>query len=174
MRLEYFDTSVTPVMMFALHVLPLTKTQLNIIDTLQRKMIRRIVGWTRAPDESWHGTMVRMNGKLITARSLHYCPPWSHVYSRAQWRFADHVAHAHPLLWSRQLSKFCVDPIDDPVSEFEINCARGRPRLRWDDGLNNFCKNQWPGWRPHWTEAMVSIRAKDREDDFVVFMSEHR
>lgn len=43
-RLKYFDMCVTPVLLFAMSVFPVTKRQLLALDSLQRKMVRRIVG----------------------------------------------------------------------------------------------------------------------------------
>ena len=39
-RLKYFDACVTPVLLFALVVLPMSQSKLDLIDRLQRKMLR--------------------------------------------------------------------------------------------------------------------------------------
>lgn len=63
-RLQYFDTCVTPAILFALETFPLPPSYLDSLDPLQRKMMRRIVGWRSLPHESWRDTMIRMNAGL--------------------------------------------------------------------------------------------------------------
>ena len=46
-QLKLFDAIVTPCLLFGAAVLPLYETWLSKIDITQRKMLRRIVGWTR-------------------------------------------------------------------------------------------------------------------------------
>ena len=67
LRLKYFDTCVGPALLFGTAVLPMTRTQLQDLDRLQRKMLRRIVGWRRIEGEDCRDTMVRMNQRLSRA-----------------------------------------------------------------------------------------------------------
>ena len=67
LRLKFFNAVVTPVMLFSLHTLALTKIQLESINVLQRKMLRSIVGWVRMSGEDWSETMRRMNHRISVA-----------------------------------------------------------------------------------------------------------
>ena len=62
-----------PALLFGTAVLPLSKFQYLEFDKLQRKMLRRIVGWRRIEREELRGTMIRMNGCLARALQLHPC-----------------------------------------------------------------------------------------------------
>ena len=64
LRLKYFDTSIAPSMLFAIIVLPMTKGRLQELDKLQRKMLRRIVGWRRIINEDWTIIMKRMTDRF--------------------------------------------------------------------------------------------------------------
>ena len=77
LRLRLFDTVVTPTVIYSLSTTPLTTAQLAKLDAVQRKMLRRIIGWIRFDDEEWETTGQRMKARLDAA--LHLCPmkPWS-------------------------------------------------------------------------------------------------
>ena len=51
LRLKYFDACIGPSILFAIAVLPMTKGRLQELDKLQRKILRRIVGWRRIENE---------------------------------------------------------------------------------------------------------------------------
>ena len=97
-RLQYFDTCVTPAALYVLSVFPLRRSELDVLDILQRKMLRRIVGWRRIDSESWHDTMDRMNQRLLHGQSLHACEDWSTLVLRQQWRYTFHLIYSSPNL----------------------------------------------------------------------------
>ncbi len=72
LRLRLFDTVVTPTAIYSLSTTPLTTIQLAKLDAVQRKMLRRIIGWIRFDDEEWETTGQRMKARLDAA--LHLCP----------------------------------------------------------------------------------------------------
>ena len=72
-RLRFFDVCVSSVILFGLVTFPLIKQKLKFMDQLQRKMMRRIVGWSRIENEPWRDTMIRMNGCLTEAEQRYRC-----------------------------------------------------------------------------------------------------
>ena len=77
LRLKLFDTAVSPCLLYALETCPLTNAQLEKIETVKRKMLRKIVGWVRIDDESWQDTGSRMKQRLESALSQFYIEEWS-------------------------------------------------------------------------------------------------
>ena len=71
-RLHYFDVCVTPAILFGLPVFPLLRSQLRDLDIVQRKMLRRVIGWRTLPGESWRDTMKRMTDQR-RAETLYFC-----------------------------------------------------------------------------------------------------
>ena len=63
-RLIFVDGCITPTMLFSLSVLPLGQVKIKALDVLHRKMLQRIVGWRRIPEEGWENIMRRMNVRL--------------------------------------------------------------------------------------------------------------
>ena len=128
---------ISPSLLYALVAFPISKTNLEQIDVLQRKMLRRIIGWRRVANENWHDTMTRMNARLERAHNLYPWKNWS--YAGNKWRFIHHILSSEQGLWSRTLLLFNFYPIADPVSIFQPKRSNGRPRLRWDDCIQSFC-----------------------------------
>ena len=48
-------------------MLSLTRTQLDRLGSVQRKMLRSIVGWVRVDGEEWETTMRRMKQRMNDA-----------------------------------------------------------------------------------------------------------
>ena len=60
LRLKFFDSALSPTVLFGLATLPLSKSQLQRLDVTQRKMLRTIVGWVAVDSTDWKTTMQRM------------------------------------------------------------------------------------------------------------------
>ena len=69
LRLKLFSATVSPTLLYSLDTCPLTLHQLSKLDILQRKMIRKMVGWIFDEDESWTERGRRMKHPLQTALS---------------------------------------------------------------------------------------------------------
>ena len=82
LRLKLFDSVVSPTVLYSLSTTPLTATQCERLDGVQRKMLRRIVGWVRIDDEGWDVTGHRMKQRLQLALAKHPVATWSEVRSR--------------------------------------------------------------------------------------------
>ena len=67
LRLKLFEAVVTPSILFGMSVLPTHQDMMNKIDVTRRKMLRRIVGWVRIPEEEWAVTMSRMSKRVTHA-----------------------------------------------------------------------------------------------------------
>ena len=134
--------------------------------------MRRIIGWRRAEGEEWIDTMRRMKKRLETSQSYYYCVPWAEKYARAQWRFINHLKMQSKDHWSRKLSSFSFASVEDPISEYIPYRGVGRPRLRWDDHIRNFCASYWPQFaNMHWMNILETINITQYEDAFVSFIA---
>ena len=175
LRLKYFDACVGPAILFGTAVLPMTRTQLQDLDRLQRKMLRRIVGWRRIEGEDWRDTMVRMNQRLSRAEQLYFCQPWSISFARNQWKYIFHLIDAYPLLWARIMLKFNFNPVYDPEASAIPYRMPGRPRLRWDDHIHGFCWKTWPQYHGrHWFDILSHTRNENFEDEYVLYLCSER
>ena len=53
LRLRLFDAFVTPTILCGLISMPLTTSDLNQLDAIQRRMLRSLVGWVCVHDVSY-------------------------------------------------------------------------------------------------------------------------
>ena len=126
LRLKLFDAVVSPAILFGLATLPLTKSEYQLVDKLQRKMLRLIVGWVRFDGEDWSVTMSRMNRRMVFAMSVRECKPWSCQIFKRQFRIATKI-FALPNSWAALTSEWT------PTSEWQQNFSNtpkrrhGRP-----------------------------------------------
>jgi len=162
LRLKLFDATVSPTILYGMAVLPLTVSQLQRLDAVQRRMLRNIAGWVRIDEEPWEDTMRRMRHRLETALGQHHVQTWAGRVCRRRWEHAWHVAH-RPMSWPLRSTKW--DPIAcrDPAAHTIPGRGPGRPITRWDDTLatysaHNFQQVSWQraaamhtpaSWRRH-------------------------
>jgi len=128
LRMKFFDSVVTPTMLFGLHTLALTGVQLSKLDSIQRRMLRSMVGWIRIQDESWHDTMSRMKSRVAAALRQQPVETWTRRLAKNQHFFAVRVAHtngwvARVVTWNPEMNwhdNFSSTP----------KCRQGRPLTR--------------------------------------------
>ena len=172
LRLKMNAANIGPALLFGTSVLPMTKHHLQKFDILQRKMLRRIVGWRRIDGEEWKDTMKRMNDRLEEAQRLFFCEPWSMIFARSQWRYVKHLMDAYPLLWARIMIKFNKYSTDDPECDFLPYRTPGHPRMRWDDHIHSFCYKIWPRLRGrHWFDILCHQDVASYEDEFILHIA---
>ena len=85
-RLKFFDSLISPTILFSLTSCNLTVCQLRSIDVIQRKMLRNIVGWTRYETDEWSDTMRRMREKVQIALQIFPIINWTEQLMRRQFR----------------------------------------------------------------------------------------
>ena len=169
-RLKFFDACVSPSMLFALVSLPLTRAQIEELDILQRKMIRRIVGWRRVEDEPWEITMRRMGNTLDNARNLYDWKDWSYRFARDQWRFAVHLACTDISMQKMAMLQHTWHEVHDPEGLYVPRRFIGRPRIKWDDRLDAFFLQHFPSRSSeHWSDIIKTVGAVRLEEDFINF-----
>lgn len=168
-RLQIFDVCVSPSMMFALILLPLTRTEIEELDVLQRKMLRRIVGWRRIEGESWDVTMRRMRTRLEHGRTLYDWKDWSYRLVRDQWRFAIHLTSTTSPMMSAMLRYTSAAQHDSEGLYFPHRCV-SRPKMKWDYYLKTFSQQHFPHRSSeHWSCVIKSVSCMEFEPLFIDF-----
>lgn len=120
LRLKLFDSVVTPTILFGLAILPLSQMSLREIEIVQRKMMRKIPGWVRMPDESWEETMRRMKERVRSALQQYPVMPWKKRIGKYLWNFIMRVKSAPHVAWIFQSSMWAPNNIDDVASDFSL------------------------------------------------------
>ena len=65
LRLNLFDSVITPTISFGLFTCPLTSNQLQKQEVLRNRMRRSIVGWAPLVDNDWHALMQKKQNTTI-------------------------------------------------------------------------------------------------------------
>ena len=102
----------------------------NKIDITQRKMLRRIVGWVRIPNELWATTMHRMNGRLQNAMRQHPVKPWSNRIADAKWKYVHRLKKMDHDKWPVLACRWRPDMVIDPDYIAQPKRKQGHPLLR--------------------------------------------
>ena len=149
LRLKFFDTSISPAILFGLATAPLSATQLFQLDIVRRRMLRSIVGWVPVVNGDWHDAMSKMNQKLENAHRIYPTKSWSERILRGKFRLAAKIARKNnhwPALCSRW------QPGHFWETNFPVQPRRrlGRPPKRWDDQLRAFSDSLF---HSSWTTA---------------------
>ena len=135
LRLKLFDATVTPALLYSLETCPLTNRLLEKVDVVQRRMLRKIVGWVMSgEEEDWTERGRRMKERMERALLQHPVDIWSETVEKRKGKLLErlHSDDVSPLV-RRTV-------VWDPRRCGDLNRAlalrgRGRPRCRWSDGL---------------------------------------
>ena len=142
------------------------------MDQLQMKMVRRIVGWRRLPEESWRDTMSRMKIRIRNARSQYPFEDWSRRYACNLWRYGIHLTRKTSSHWERLLTLERQLMKNDESSPFVPYRSPGRPKRRWDDYFKHFFDRSFPNNNSHWMYLLESSCSSQMETDFINFVCE--
>ena len=93
LRLNLFDSVITPTISFGLFTCPLTSNQLQKQEVLRNRMRRSIVGWAPLVDNDWHALMQK-NRTLQYAQHIFNVRPWTERLLVGTFRFAAKIASA--------------------------------------------------------------------------------
>ena len=167
-RLQLFVAIVEPTILFGLDVLPISKADLKRLGALQRRMLRRIIGWRRSESDTWEETMRQMKERMHRAMQSFYCRPWEELVLRKQWRLAYHIASCDASAWTKLSIRWDPARGDDQDQQQGFR-SRGRPRQRWDDHLRAFCRDilQYDSWLL--LEHLSGEEHRSLSDAFVVY-----
>ena len=134
LRLRLFEAAIAPTLTYSLETVALTQKLKDRVDVVQRRMLRRIVGWTRLDDESWHQTGSRMKAKLVQAFKIFKFQSWSGQIQKAKMSLFTCMADAP--LFTRLIFSFDL-PACAHLNFHSPLRLRGRPYTRWKDDLQH-------------------------------------
>jgi len=171
LRMKLFDATVTPCALHGISALTMTQKSHHAFRTAQRKMLRTIVGWTRAPAESWEETMRRMKTKVARAMQTTSSADWDRLVAKRRWLFAHRIAHMSADRWAFQVARWHPRETPDPSLAHTPTRSRGRPRTQWDSNITTFLRynGMETSWLSHAQQQSVSQWAAmcDAYVDFV-------
>ena len=76
-RFKLFDAIISSTVLYALESCPLTEKVESRLDVMQRKILRRMVGWVCNTGESWEVVGHRMKHRLQRCLGIYPIMDWS-------------------------------------------------------------------------------------------------
>ena len=128
--MKLFDSTISPSLLFGLAVLPLLASDVEKINVVQRKMLRKIVGWVRIPKEPWENTMRRMSARVENALLQSKMKIWSIRLAETQWKFVSRLKILPITSWLSRAAFWQLLEVDDPSCEFLPHREAGHPCSR--------------------------------------------
>ena len=131
LRLRLFNSVVSPTVLYSLSTTPLTSSQLERLDGVQRKMMRRIVGWVRHDEKDRHDAGHRTTEKLNNACDNARVAVWSQARDKQRRWLLEKVTKRQAGIVCR-VYRWSARPT---VPGHLAYRKRGRPACRWTDGV---------------------------------------
>ena len=169
LRLKLFDAVVTPTILYGLAALPLSAVLLQELEVVQKKMLRKIVGWVRIGDESWEVTMRRMKDRVHRALLQRPIMAWTTRIGKTLWKLILRIKEAPNESWIRHSSMWAINELEDPYSDFVPYRSRGRVCLQWDSVVNHFCHSIY---NESWQNLSIDVLNRCTDDFVKHFSSE--
>ena len=122
------------------------------LNVVQRKMMRKIVGWVRLPEKPWENTMHWITTRVDNAVEQSKLKEWSVRILDTQWKFVGRLKLLASLSWPSRAAFWQPLEIEDPSCAFLPHRVQGRPFTRWDDRVTKFsCEHFGEIWQdvPH-------------------------
>ena len=123
LRLKLFNSAISPTLLYSLETCPLTQHQLEQLDILQRKMLKKIVGWIYDDNDTWEEIGHRMKIRLESALKHYPIENWSIVVVKRKKKLQERLNSSLAPRLMKDSQKWT------PISRR----SRGHPRYRWDD-----------------------------------------
>ena len=130
--------------------------------------MRKIVGGVRIAEEPWEDTMRKMKERVNRGLQKYPMKWWTRRLGTYLWKFAVRVKLSLPDQWITQSSEWEPNMIEDASCEYSTYREVGRPRLKWDDILNRFCRIHFSSC---WQEVLITS-FNECLDQFVNFYNE--
>ena len=134
LRLKLFNATVSPTLTYSLETCPLTQHQLDQLDVLQRKMLRRIVGWISDAEDTWEDRGRRMKLRLATALSQHPVETWSASVLAKKAALLEKLSSRTGPLLTKLVHQWSPTACSHLNRSQPRRCV-GRPRRRWNDDM---------------------------------------
>ena len=138
LRLRLFDSVVTPCALYGLSTTALTANEVERLAATERKMIRRIVGYTELRDGDWADMHRRLNAKIEKAMALFPARLWREELQKRKQALQTKLMRENNTALPSMV--FSWDPavvkdgkLDDPPKR-----RRGRPPASWTSSMLRF------------------------------------
>ena len=132
LRLKLFGAVVSPTLCYSLDTCALTLAQPDMVDAIQRKMMRRMIGWQIFDEDGWEDVGRRMKQKLTQALERQPIVEWSKsIANRKQQLLTSQ--DSLPVLTKKAMMWNVVEcaSLNNVQGQSFPKRSVGHPRTRW-------------------------------------------
>ena len=145
MRLKLFGATVSKCELWCCESWAPRAAELAALKSAQNKMLRRIVGSGRAPDETWLEWIQRATTRANNFARRASTPRWETEHYRMKWNWAGNVARRSEESWLKRTTTWrdsCGQSLVDAVGLNRPLSPSTRPCVRWEDAMRRFCTSK--------------------------------
>ena len=165
-RLKILDTTVGSCVMWCAESWTPRAEEVRQLKLAQNKMLRRVVGTSRAPDEPWGDWVQQATRKARTIACRQGVADWEQVYKKRKWLWAGEVARMATTCWVYRVTFWRDAGWQEIVDEMSTRPMRPSRRrwMKWEDSLRRHCSAMGLGnW---WQVAGSVLEWATYADDF--------
>ena len=126
-RMKLFNVTVTPAALYASATWTLSAEQERRLRTTQRKMLRKMVGAGRSPEESWVDYIQRATRACVSLAQRHGVEDWADVFWRSKLKIAVKTTNVQDGRWNARLASW------KPWFRVHAKRSVGGQHKRWCD-----------------------------------------
>ena len=152
-RLQLFDSCVTQTALWCCESWLITQKEKNLLQSTQNRMLRKIAGPRRRPDEDWVEWIKRSTREATGRAKEAGIRFWLNAHLKSKWCWAGHVIRMSP----ERLARRAVEWRDaewwaKEVAEVSAQLRMRRPHrthwFRWEDELRRYASRcGWSSWQ---------------------------
>jgi len=135
LRLKLFNTTVTPALLYSLDTCPLTDRLLRKLDVIQRKMLRKIIGWVFGdPEDTWEEIGRRMKMRMTAGLQSYPIQDWSAMSSSRKKALQERTCSpttSHLVQQAVNWKPYLCELLNSQIAYRSV----GRPPYRWNDDI---------------------------------------
>ena len=95
LRLKLFSAVITPCILYSLITTPMLASDYEKIEVVQRKMLRRIIGFSKLNEETWESAFKRNNEKLARVMSIYPVGNWGDELVTRKRKFKEQLSRGY-------------------------------------------------------------------------------
>ena len=137
MKARLLEAVVTPTVLYAAGTWTLTKALEAQLVTAKRRMIRKMLGAARQPEETWVEYVQRTTRLAEEKMDKLGYKNWVMLYNQKKWRLAGRVSQSNGGRWSKRLLNWRQHFRCHPYRDV------GRPFRRWGDSVIELAGGDW-------------------------------
>ena len=149
-RMRLFNSTVCSCVLWCTQSWTPRAEELRALQSAENKMLRRILGTGRAPNEEWVDWIRRVTRKAKSLAQSCGVRVWTQAHPESKWLWVGHVARRPTSTWVWRVTKWRDSEWQHMAEEMGSRLLRPSRRrwMKWEDGIRRHCADiGWSNWQ---------------------------